>query len=153
MVRGRAPEGAGGRRPRGDVGSVAVEFALVVPVLLLLVAGIVSYGYMLSFRQALSQATAEGARAAAVAAAGADRESLATAAVDRALSSYEDVTCAGEAVACEVSVDPCGADGPAYATVDVRYDYDGHPLTPELPGLGLVMPDTLSYRSSVRVTC
>ena len=44
-------------------GAAAVEFALVVPLLLVLVFGIISYGYMLSFRQSISQAAAEGARA------------------------------------------------------------------------------------------
>ena len=53
-------------RARREDGAAAVEFALVVPLLLLLLFGIISYGYMLSFRQALSQSAAEGARAAAV---------------------------------------------------------------------------------------
>jgi Flp pilus assembly protein TadG len=53
-------------RHRAEGGAAAVEFALVAPLLLLLVFGVISYGYMLSFRQALSQGAAEGARAAAV---------------------------------------------------------------------------------------
>ena len=45
------------RRGRKDErGAVLVEFALIVPVLLALVFGIISYGYMLSYRQGLSQA-------------------------------------------------------------------------------------------------
>ena len=54
------------REERGDRGAAAVEFALISPMLLLLVFGIVTYGYMLSFRQAIGQGAAEGARAAAV---------------------------------------------------------------------------------------
>ncbi len=51
------------RPARRERGAAAVEFALVVPLLLTLVFGIISYGYLLSFRQSLSQAAAEGARA------------------------------------------------------------------------------------------
>ena len=56
----------GRRRAPSERGAAAVEFALVVPLLLLLIFGIISYGMMLSFRQGLTQAASEGARAAAV---------------------------------------------------------------------------------------
>ena len=56
--------GREGRRRRTESGAAAVEFALVLPLLVVLVLGIISYGVMLSFRQTLSQATTEGARAA-----------------------------------------------------------------------------------------
>ncbi len=55
------------RRRRGDDGAAAVEFAFIAPILIFLLLAIVGYGYMLSFRQAMSQAASEGARAAAVA--------------------------------------------------------------------------------------
>jgi Flp pilus assembly protein TadG len=54
------------RRERGQGGAAAVEFALVAPLVLLLLFGIIGYGFMLTFRQALSQGAAEGARSAAV---------------------------------------------------------------------------------------
>ena len=63
MLRGRADRR---RVARQDRGAAAVEFALVVPFLLLLVFATISFGMMLSFRQTLSQAATEGARAAAV---------------------------------------------------------------------------------------
>ena len=46
---------------RGERGAVAVEFALVLPLVLVLLFGIIGYGFMLSFRQGISQAAAEGA--------------------------------------------------------------------------------------------
>ena len=52
-------------RRRNESGAAAVETALCLTfVVLPIVFGIVSYAYMFSFRQALSQAADEGARAA-----------------------------------------------------------------------------------------
>jgi Flp pilus assembly protein TadG len=53
-------------RPSRDRGAAMVEFALILPIFVALVFGIISYGYMLSYRQAVSQAASEGARAAAI---------------------------------------------------------------------------------------
>jgi Flp pilus assembly protein TadG len=53
------------RRPR-DRGSVAVEFALVLPLLLLIVFGIVDFGRALNAQITLTQAAREGARVASV---------------------------------------------------------------------------------------
>lgn len=52
----------GGRRRRTGEGAVAVEFALVLPVLLLLVFGIIGYGLVLAQQAALSNAVRSGAR-------------------------------------------------------------------------------------------
>src|ERR1044072_971056 len=85
--------GRGRRSQRcSEDGAAAVEFALVVPVLVLILFGIISYGVMLSFRQSLSQAAAEGARAAAVTFVEADKKGEAVLAVSGALESF-DVTC------------------------------------------------------------
>src|SRR4029079_19073677 len=54
------------RSGRGERGAVLVEFAISSVLLLLLLFGIIEYGYVLSFKQGLTQAAAEGARAAAV---------------------------------------------------------------------------------------
>ena len=52
---------------RNRRGSAAVEFALVLPVLMLLLFGIIDFGRMMNARITLSEAAHEGARAAAVA--------------------------------------------------------------------------------------
>ncbi len=54
-------------RSGGDQGSAAVEFVLVLPVLLLILFAIVDFGRLLNAKIVLSQAAHEGARAAAVA--------------------------------------------------------------------------------------
>jgi hypothetical protein len=51
---------------RRDRGAAAVEFALVLPVLLIIVFGIIDFGRMLNAKITLTEAAREGARAAAV---------------------------------------------------------------------------------------
>ncbi|HYF74098.1 MAG TPA: TadE/TadG family type IV pilus assembly protein [Nocardioides sp.] len=154
-------------RVRGrEHGAAAVEFALVVPVLLLIVFGIISYGYMLSFRQALSQGAAEGARAAAVSPlpAQADKQQAALDAVNEALDSYG-VACAGTAVgsnlmkgttdvgSCSVATAACTNDGTKdCVTASLDYEYADHPLLPSVPGLGVLLPDHLRYEAVAQVS-
>lgn len=49
---------------RGERGSVLVEFALVVPILLVIFAGIVDFGLMMQRREVVTNAAREGARIA-----------------------------------------------------------------------------------------
>ena len=48
------------------MGAVAVEFALILPALLLLVVGIINFGWLLGQKLSLNQAVREGARMAVV---------------------------------------------------------------------------------------
>lgn len=57
---------AGGNRRRGDRGQSLVEFALVLPVLLIIVFGIIDFAMGMRSYVALANATREGARFAAV---------------------------------------------------------------------------------------
>lgn len=140
-------------RRREDRGAAAVEFALIAPLLMLLVFGIISYGYMLSFRQAISQGAAEGARAGAVWAAAyspsqdASRQAAALAGINAALASYG-VSCTSGAT-CTVTIDPCQTTARC-VNVTVTYGYAARPLTPKIPLVPL--PDTLSFTSTARVS-
>lgn len=149
-------------RPRhravpGERGAAAVEFALVVPLLVLILFGIVSFGLMLSLRQGLSQAAGEGARAAAVTLVDADKNTAAVAAIDDALG--YGVTCSGGTLqrggetvgTCTVSAPaPCG--DAECVTVSLSYVYDEHPIVPSLLGIGAMLPDTLEYTTTARVS-
>ncbi len=55
------------RHHRGDRGASAVEFALVVPLLLVLVFGIINFGILFSQQLSINNAVREGARRAVVA--------------------------------------------------------------------------------------
>lgn len=57
--------GASGRA-RGERGAVAVEFALIVPMLLLLVFGIIEFGFMLNRDTIIGNASRDGARVASL---------------------------------------------------------------------------------------
>lgn len=61
---GPRPPGAAPCRRRRQGGVAAIEFAMVLPVLVALVLGIVYYGMVLALEQVLTLAAAEGARAA-----------------------------------------------------------------------------------------
>lgn len=160
-MRTQAPTPAGTPRARDERGAAAVEFALVLPVLLALLLGIISFGYMLSFRQSVSLSAAEGARAAAVAPTSltdADRVGRARDAVNAALG--HGVTCDGAgglrrggaaAGSCTITIDTtCGVHG--CARVNLAYDYAANPLIPSFPGLGLVLPTTLAYEAVAEVS-
>lgn len=158
--------GAGGRRAARDDerGAAALEFALILPILAMLVFGIISFGYMLSFRQALSQAAAEGGRAAAVKPAGTDngvRLAAARAAVNGALGSYG-VACTdggalthdgGPSGTCTITVGACssGPSGAQCAKVTLDYPYSDNALIPGL-GINAMLPDSLDYTTEVRVS-
>jgi len=153
-----------GNRGRTEKGAAALEFALIAPLLLMVLLGIVSYGYMLSFRQGMSQGAAEGARAAAVAIASAtsdQKSDAAVSAVNQSLQSYG-VSCdnttkklmrdGSEVGTCDVSIAPCvNNTATSCATVDLDYAYREHALVP-LPGLNVVMPSNLKYSAVAQVS-
>lgn len=156
--------GVARRRRAGECGdergAAAVEFALVVPFLLLILFGVISYGWMLSFRQALSQGAAEGARAAAVSTSDdlTVRTNAALAALNDSLDLYG-VSCSGGALlkgatnvgTCSLTIDPCTNDATVdCATLAVDYQYADHPLLPDFPFVPL--PDDLSYSAVARVS-
>jgi Flp pilus assembly protein TadG len=127
-------------RGRDERGSSAVEFALVLPFLALVILGIIAYSYMFSVRQAITQATAEGARAGAVAVPG-SASADAQSAINEALSGYG-LTCGVDGVSCSTAV-----SGGSIA-VTVSYAYDAHakvkfPLVP--------LPAKLDFTSKARV--
>jgi Flp pilus assembly protein TadG len=132
------------RRRRQD-GAAAVEFALIVPVFLLLLFGIIAYGYMLSFRQSVSQAASEGARAAAVAPSSADRQAVAYTAIQNVLGS----TCGSTYLTCSTATP---ASCSSCISVTVTYRYGDDPTKLSFPGIGIAMPDTLTFTSTVELS-
>ncbi|MCR1782486.1 pilus assembly protein [Nocardioides carbamazepini] len=137
-------EAGGSSRERG---AAAVEFALILPVLMLIVVGIINYGDMLSVRQSVSQAASEGARAAAVTP-GADGAKIDAAKVAaRAAVSAQGQNCADPGCPA-VSIAACAGESTKQcATVTVEIAYKGL-----IPGFGLILPDKLKYTAVARVS-
>lgn len=145
---------------RTEQGAAAVESALVLCfVVLPLVFGILGYGYMLTFRQSLSQAATEAARAAAVktvsgtlAQRQAQQTTAAKAAVDAAVGSFSDtIKCGQSNLTCDVSFQSCPDVSPSGCIkVQVNYPYRDHPLLP-VPGLGIVLPQSIGYSAAAGV--
>jgi Flp pilus assembly protein TadG len=103
---------SGGRKIR-DRGATAVEFALVLPLLLLLVCGIIDFGRALNAQISLTEAAREGARLAAL--------GYSSAAVDaRAVAAAPDLS--GVNVTITKSCAP-GAGPAADAQVSVSYSF------------------------------
>jgi Flp pilus assembly protein TadG len=158
--------GARLRQQRAERGAAAVEFALIVPFLLMLIFFIVSYAYMFSFRQTMSQAASEGARAAVGASTGTacpvagpfvatgitacPAQYAASAAVANSMSGYN-MSCGSSYLTCSISAPTTAGctSGHSCVTVTVSYPYAAHNLLPAIPGFGFGMPSNLSFTSVV----
>ena len=142
---------------RDERGAAFVEFVVVLPIFLFVISAMVSYGAMFSFRQTLSQAATEGARAAAIAPANltfTQRRDRAIAAVNGSLNGLPGggVSCGANGLTCTIPTVPsaCGSSADCI-TVALTYDYDNHPRI-ALPQLvGFVLPNSLVYTASARV--
>lgn len=73
---------------RDRSGAASLEFALVVPIFLLLLAGIVVYGQYFAIRIAVVHAASEGARASVMGLDETERQTYATTRVDEVMKSY-----------------------------------------------------------------
>ena len=76
------------RLVRDRSGTVAVEFAFVLVLFLSILFGIIAFGFQFAARIALSYAVAEGGRSAIAGLTSAERQSLATTAINRVLTSF-----------------------------------------------------------------
>lgn len=114
------------RMQRTDRGAAAVEFALVLPLLLLLVFGIIDFGRAYASQIALTQGAREGVRLLALKGSVADVEArLPTTAVAPLVPGATDPVSVGSAVTCGSATD---------AQLVLRQDFSY--ITP-LPGLAV----------------
>lgn len=154
----RDPERAGGRRGRGEAGAALVEFAFVMALLFTLVFGIISFGLMLSFKQDVTRAAAEGARAGAVALPSDTAETKAQLALEDAVRKFGGSTwttdgCSRVGVtSCTASVAECANEpGVECVTVTFTFDYDQYPLYGDIPLMSAFLPDQISATSVARI--
>ena len=131
------------RRGGGDRGAVAVEFALVLPLLLLIVFGIIDFGRMWNMQIALTQSAREGVRVLALGGSSGD-------AVSRTEAAAFPVTGIGIATSgCPAVVTP--TTPPARITATRTYNY----ITPvsgilNIMGLPALAAPTITGRGEMR---
>lgn len=176
----RADGDDGVHRVRGDGGTAILEFTLVAVLLLTIVFAIINFGLILSFKQDMTRAAAEGARTGAVAtpsgAYGADDPRLIAAqdATEQAVGGF-DKTCQVEGLDCRVDVHDCDDavpdtngyheddptanvqpsntpnDQPDCVTVELIFDYDAYPLLVPVPMISGFLPDEIRAKSVARL--
>lgn len=138
---------------RSQRGATAIEFALVFPLFFCVFYAIVTFSLIFVAQQSLTLASEEGARAALnyqkandVAAALTLRAAAACAtATNMVASMISTASCQSVPTACSYQ--------PAMTcmAVSLTYDYAAHPLIPNLPLLGLVLPASLSSTATVQL--
>ncbi len=138
-----------------------MEMALVSVLLFTLIFGIITFGLLLSFKQDMTRAAAEGARAGAVAIPGsalADADTATEEAVKAFGGSFSTAGCARAGMACIIAEGDCPEDlslPPANrrrcVTVELVYDYKTEPLFGNLPLISSFLPDEVRSESVARV--
>ncbi|WP_432427810.1 TadE family protein [Salinilacustrithrix flava] len=147
-----------------------VEFAFVAVLLVMVVFGIITFGLLLSFKQDVTRAAAEGARAGAVAISATtptlptddERYDAALVATEEAVAGF-DQECGVDGMSCTITVHDCdniaasdpstywGNPTPDCVTVELNYDYAAFPLILDPPLVSRLLPDTISSRSVARL--
>ncbi len=148
------------KRCTGDDGTALVEFAMVLVPLSLMVFGIIVYGYLMSFRQNMTAAAAEGARAGAVVPADGPNVyttaiSRATQATNKALGSFGQ-SCDGAKMTCDIHVNSAGTgdclnSSVPCITVKVTYHYSSYKLLPDIPLVSAALPNDFVSSSSAQL--
>ncbi len=137
--------GANGRNPRplADAsGTVSIEFAVLFPVFLALLFGMVVFGAQYSVRIALTYAAAEGGRAAMAGLDDAERQALASAAVQETLKSLAPLVDPEKA---EVQIAFADQDDGEEITVSIGYSDHRFARLPFVPSLDDLPPVTVRY--------
>lgn len=175
-TRGAEPD----HRCTDDAGTSMVEFAFIMVLLFTLVFGIISFGLILSFKQDMTRAAAEGARTGAVAPQSNDfgvndpRWVAAQQATEQAIVGFNK-TCAVDGLQCLVNLHDCEdpvpdtsgyheADPtaneqpgntpnaqPDCVTVELVYDYQNHPLLVPVPLISAFLPHEIRAKSVARL--
>lgn len=128
---------------RPDRGAAAIELAIILPLLLLLIAGIVDLGRLMYTEVVLSNAAREGSRMIALGYSTADAQARVTAAAFN-------IGAATVAVTIPCPANPIPTDG---ASVTVTTDFDWvilDDVTSMFPGGSISTPGTLSATGTMR---
>ena len=132
---------------RTESGVALVEFALVVGIFVMVLYGLVYFGMALATKQRVTNAAAEGARAAVGAATAVDAQTIAQNRVVALLGTPN-----GRYTVTPVAA-PCNVASPTGAQciqVTVTYDWQNYPVVPAAPGLGIAPVNSLGSTATVQ---
>lgn len=130
-----------------------IEFAIVVVLLIALLYGIISYGLILAAQATITQAAADAARAGIVASSTAVATAEAQAGTDVGWMDKGTCGTSGTTITCVATEIPCPSNANnTCLKVAVTYNYNSSPLFPELPGLGVITPSTLSSVNVLQIS-
>ena len=131
------------RRFSGDSrGTVSIEFAILVPVFLAILFGIIVFGIQYATRIALTYAAAEGGRAAVAGLSDDERKSLATGAIDDALQALSPLVNPDKAT---VTVTVLPAANGEQVSISIAYNDTRFAALPFVPRLDSLAPVSVSY--------
>ncbi len=126
-----------------DRGAAAVEFALVLPLLLVLVFGIIDFGYLVNRGSLINNAARDAAREGSLHGTKSEVTAVATAALDAVPNATVAVTCKKpDASACGVNYDAAIASG---GTTVVTITYVHEMITP----IGYLFGDSIELSRTV----
>jgi Flp pilus assembly protein TadG len=162
------------RRGEDERGAEMVEFAIVVVLLITLLYGIITWGLILASQSTITQAAADAARSGIVQGTGtvtcngvASVSAAGCAAVQQAATDlgWMNKGACKETVnttlvqnstgpmSCSATTEQCpSAAANTCLSVTVSYGYASSPLFPEMPGLGLITPSTISSTNVLQVS-
>ncbi|MGA8994450.1 MAG: TadE/TadG family type IV pilus assembly protein [Nocardioidaceae bacterium] len=151
--------GAAGR-DRGDRGAVSVEFALVLPILIMLVFGIIDFGFMVNRNTMINNVSRDAVRVGSLNGRYADVSSTVTSAltaygIPAAAAAVTICAKPDDGTACSVAQTPAAYDAAVAVTggakvVTVKIDYTHRWITPTMSTL-LGSTIALSKQTTMRV--
>lgn len=128
--------------PGNTAGTVSIEFAILIPIFLAILFGIIVFGTQYATRIALTYAAAEGGRAAVAGLDSDERKTLAKQAISNALNALDPLVDPDEAV---VTVDLAQAGQQEQITISIAYSDNRFATLPFVPSLNNLSPVTVNY--------
>ena len=161
------------RHGEDERGAELLEFALVVVLLITLLYGIITYGVILAAQATVTQAAADAARAGIVQGTGttscngSNVSAAGCAAVGQAATDLgwmnkgacteivngTTVVAGAGTITCTANTESCPSNAVnTCLAVTVSYNYASAPLFPELPGLSVITPSTISSTNVLQLS-
>jgi Flp pilus assembly protein TadG len=141
-------------RAKREEGVVLIEFAFVFALFVFILYSLIAFGSAMALKQSVTHAAAEGARAAVGVV-----DDPNTATDERVTAAKNDVKDSLDWIGSKydpndvtAAVAKCASTPSANCiTVKITYPYKDKPIVPSAPGLGVVMPDTMTSTAVVKV--